>query len=361
MKYVLAILGLGIACALWMALQLWTGRKSKNNRWRGGGGCGGHVILLSILLSSLGCSNENELTQTTQQIMGTSISVTAPSKHHELVFDIFRQVDNDMSEWKENSPLTNVNNAAGKEPVVVPTGLFKTVQRSLEIAEITSGAFDPTWASLWELWKFDGNNIVPSPEVVQEKLPQVNWQNVQLDESASSIYLPQGAMLGLGGIAKGVALDLARDALIAEGVKDFMIVAGGQVLVNGLKNGKPWRVGIRDPEKEQHEYFAILEVTDTCVSTSGNYEKFFIKDGVRYHHIIDPRTGFPARGTKSVTVISKDATLADALSTAMFVLGPQRAIELANNSRGLEALVIDHYGDFSKSAGFPLDSTGTDP
>ena len=155
-------------------------------------------------------------------------------------------------------------------------------------------------------------------------------------------------------IAKGVALDLAREALIAKGVNDFMIVAGGQVLVNGLNNGRPWRVGIRDPEKEQDEYFAVLEVTDTCVSTSGNYEKFFFKDGVRYHHIIDPRTGFPAKDTVSVTVISKDATLADALSTAMFVLGPVGAIELANKIEGVDALIIAENGDLSKSAGFPL-------
>jgi thiamine biosynthesis lipoprotein len=286
--------------------------------------------------------------------MGTSISVTAPSEQHELVFDIFRQVDNDMSEWKENSPLTQVNNAAGKEPFVVPEDLFKTVQRSLLIAETTSGAFDPTWASLWELWKFDGKNIVPSTEVVEAILPQVNWQKVRLNESASSVYLPKGAMLGLGGIAKGVALDLAREALIAKGVNDFMIVAGGQVLVNGLNNGRHWRVGIRDPEKEQDEYFAVLEVTDTCVSTSGNYEKFFFKDGVRYHHIIDPRTGFPAKDTVSVTVVCKDATLADALSTAMFVLGPVGAIELANKIEGVDALVIAENGDLSKSAGFPL-------
>ena len=354
MKYAIAILSLGIACALWMTLQLWTGKKNKNNRWRGGGGCGGHVILFSILLCSIGCSNENELTQTTQEIMGTSIIVTAPSIYHDVVFETFRQVDSDMSEWKENSPLTKVNNAAGQEPVVVPEDLFKTVQRSLEIAQTTSGAFDPTWASLWELWKFDGKNIVPSMEVVEEILPRVNWKNVQLDENTSTIYLPQGAMLGLGGIAKGVALDLARDALIGKGVNDFMIVAGGQVLVNGLKNGKSWRVGIRDPKKEQHEYFAVLKVTDTCVSTSGNYEKFFIKDGVRYHHIIDPRTGFPAKDTVSVTVLCKDASLADALSTALFVMGTEKGMQFVEHTVGVEALFIDSESVLHKSSGFTL-------
>ncbi len=353
MKYVLAILGLGIACALWMVIQLWTGSKSKKDRWRGGGGCGGHVILLSLCL--LGCGNKTELKQSTQQIMGTPVSVTAPEEYHNLVFDIFRQVDKDMSEWKTNSPLTQVNNNAGIKPVQVPEDLFQTVQRSLEIAEMTLGTFDPTWAALWELWKFDGSNVVPPPEIVQNLLPLVNWQNVKLDETYLSVALPEGAMLGLGGIAKGVALDKARDALIKDGVKNFMLVAGGQVLVHGLNNGRPWRVGIRDPQKNQNEYFAVLELTDTCVATSGNYEKFFMKDRVRYHHIIDPRTGFPARGTKSVTVICKDATLADALSTAFFVLGADAAIQLARSLDGVETLIISDDNTIHQSSGFPLD------
>ena len=214
MKYVLAILALGVACSLWMALQIWTGRKSKNNRWRGGGGCGGHVILLAFCL--FGCENETELTQSTQYIMGTPISVTAPAKYHSIVFEIFRQVDNDMSEWKENSPLTEVNNNAGIKPVHVPKDLFQTVKRSLEIAELTSGCFDPTWAVLWELWKFDGTNVVPPSEKVKKLLPLVNWQHVQLDDQTHSIALSQGNLIGLGGIAKGVALDKARDAFLEQ-------------------------------------------------------------------------------------------------------------------------------------------------
>ncbi|MDP6693767.1 MAG: FAD:protein FMN transferase, partial [Phycisphaerales bacterium] len=266
MKFVIAILSLGAACSLWMLLQLWSGNKSKNDRWRGGGGCSGHAILLTMLLSSLGCSNENELTQSTHHIMGTPISVTATANKHQIVFNIFRQVDNDMSEWKQESPLTQVNNGAGIKAVQVPIELYQTVKRSLEIANLTLGCFDPTWATLWKLWRFDGREVVPSQEEVDKLLPLVNWESVVLDENERSIFLPTaGALLGLGGIAKGVALDLSRDALIAKGVNDFMIVAGGQVLVNGLKNGKPWRVGIRDPEKEQHEYFTVLEVTDTCI------------------------------------------------------------------------------------------------
>ena len=353
MKYVLAILGLGVACAIWMVIQLWTGSKSKKDRWRGGGGCGGHVLIFAAFVSTLGCENNTELTQSTKNIMGTPISVTAPTGMHATVFEVFRQVDKDMSEWKPESPLTIVNQNAGVAAVQVPADLFQTLKKSIEIAQLTSGAFDPTWASLWKLWKFDGRNTVPTKAQVEVLLPQVDWKKVELDELTNTVFLTEpSSMLGLGGIAKGVALDKARDALVAQGLKDFMIVAGGQVLVHGSKNGKPWRVGIRDPEKEQTDYFAVLELTDTCVSTSGNYEKFFMKDGIRYHHIIDPKTGYPARGVKSVTVISQDATLADALSTALFVMGVEDGLTLIESLSNAEALFIDESNAIHQSSGF---------
>jgi thiamine biosynthesis lipoprotein len=183
----------------------------------------------------------------------------------------------------------------------------------------------------------------------------VNWEHVILDQEKNSVYLPFGN-IGLGGIAKGVALDKARKVLFQNGFEDFMIVAGGQVLVHGFNNGKPWRVGIRDPEKEQTDYFAVLELTDTCASTSGNYEKFFIKDDIRYHHIIDPKTGYPARGVQSVTVISQDATLADALSTALFVMGVEDGITLIESVSNAEALFIDENNVIHQSSGFTFSS-----
>ena len=274
-----------------------------------------------------------------EQLMGTTITVT--SEHGaSTVFDIFRDVDAMMSEWKPDSPLTRVNNAAGDHAVRVPIDLFATVQRSLKIAELTSGAFDPTWATIWHLWKFDGSNTVPTQKQIETLLPWVNWGGVVLDKEEHSIYLP-GGKLGLGGIAKGVALDRARDALIEEGTTDFMIVAGGQVLVQGLNKESLWRIGIRSPGKSLGQYMAVLSVSDTSVATSGDYEKYFELEGIRYHHIIDPRTGFPASGTRSVTVITPDATLADALSTALFVMEPSQAIGLVNSLRNVEAVIID--------------------
>ena len=353
MKYVLAIIGLGVASALWMLIPLWTGSKSKKDWWRGGSGCGESVILFAVFVSAFGCEHSTELTQSTKNIMGTPISVTAPTGMHATVYEVFRQVDKDMSEWKPESPLTIVNQNAGVAGVQVPADLFQTLKKSIEIAELTSGAFDPTWASLWELWNFDGSNVVPTKAKVDALLPQVDWKKVELDELTNTVFLPEpSSMLGLGGIAKGVALNKARDALVAQELTDFMIVAGGQVLVHGSKNGKPWRVGLRDPEKEQTAYFTALELTDTSVSTSGNYEKFFMKDGIRYHHIIDPKTGYPARGVKSVTVISQDATLADALSTALFVMGVKEGLSLVESLSNAEALFIDEKNALHQSSGF---------
>lgn len=293
--------------------------------------------------------------------MGTVVYVQGPNSDplsNEdvlLVFQIFHDVDASMSEWRADSPLSKVNAAAGDHPVQVPSDVFVAVERALEVSELTSGAFDPTWAALWKLWDFQPVMIrapsVPTKIELDALLPLVNWEDVQMDEELQTIFLPEDGMaLGLGGIAKGIALDLARDELRYRGVDNYMIVAGGQVLVGGTNEGLPWRVGIRNPVGAMDEYVAVLRVTDTCVSTSGDYEKYFEVDGTRYHHIIDPRTGYPASGTRSVTVVTPDATLADALSTALFVMGPDHAIQLVDNIPNVEAVIIDSNGQMHFSS-----------
>jgi thiamine biosynthesis lipoprotein len=280
--------------------------------------------------------------------MGTLVTATGTQSEVlsnddvQLVLEIFHDVDALMSEWKSESPLSNVNTAAGDHPVQVPTDVFDAVRRALDIAELTDGAFDPTWAALWSLWDFETPSL-PTEEEVFSRLSLVDWEQVQLEDQ--SIFLPEkGMALGLGGIAKGIALDRANGALHNRGVKNYMIVVGGQVLVSGTNDGVPWKIGIRKPGGSTNDYIAILNVTDTCVSTSGDYEKYFEVDGIRYHHIIDPRTGFPARGTRSVTVITPDATLADALSTAMFVMGPDQAIQLVDSLQDVDVVIIDESG-----------------
>lgn len=280
--------------------------------------------------------------------MGTVVTATGThrvplsTEDQQLVLEIFHDVDSLMSEWKSDSPLSKVNNAAGNHSVRVSTEVFDVVSRALAIAEMTNGAFDPTWAALWSVWDFERPTL-PTAENVRTLLPLVNWEFVQLEDQ--SVYLPEkGMALGLGGIAKGIALDRVRKALLQRQIESFMIVVGGQVLVQGTNGETAWKIGIRKPDGAADEYIAILNVADTCVSTSGDYEKYFEVDGTRYHHIIDPRTGFPARGTRSVTVITPDATLADALSTALFVMGAEEGMNLVNALQEVEAVIIDSEG-----------------
>jgi thiamine biosynthesis lipoprotein len=282
-----------------------------------------------------------------QEIMATPVEVLLPAEAGasaaEVVFDVFRQVDARMSEWKPTSPLSAVNEAAGREPVAVPADLRDVIRRGLEIGDLTDGAFDVTWAALWGLWDFRSESPrVPTDEAIEARVQRVDYRRVMIDGRAGTVLLPEAGMaIGLGGIAKGHALDLAAGALRDRGVPDFLISAGGQVVAGGRRGERAWRVGIRDPRGAPEDFFARLSVEDTSVSTSGDYERFFILDGVRYHHVLDPRTGRPARGVRSVTVVSRDATLADALSTALMILGVERGLSLAESLEDVEAVLVD--------------------
>jgi len=296
----------------------------------------------------------------TEQIMATPISVLLPAERGRegagIVFDIFREVEARMSEWKETSPLSAVNRAAGIEPVEVPDDLLALIRRGIEIGDMTGGAFDITWAALWGLWDFEADPPrVPGDSEIESRLRLVDCRRIVIDDDAGTVHLPEeGMMIGLGGIAKGYALDRAAIALRQAGIDDFLISAGGQMMAGGLRGDRPWRIGIRDPRKGPDDYFAFLEVTDTSVSTSGDYERYFLLDGVRYHHILDPRTGRPASPPdrlRSATVICADATLADALSTALMILGRKEALALIDSMDGVEAVLVDDEAQVHTSRG----------
>jgi thiamine biosynthesis lipoprotein len=292
------------------------------------------------------------------EIMGTQIQAVLPEgetagAHAEAVFDVFREVDARMSEWKPSSPLSAVNAAAGEAPVSVPEDLRNVIREGLEIGELTDGAFDITWAALWGVWDFKAAEPrVPDVREVTVRAALVDYRNVELDDVAGTVRLTQpGMKIGLGGIAKGHALGKAARVLRDSGLTSFMLLAGGQVLVSGKKGDRLWRVGIRDPRGGPEDFFAQLEVTNVSVSTSGDYENFFVVDRTRYHHILDPRTGMPARGLRSATVLSPDATLADALSTAVMVMGKERGLALVESLAGVEAVLVDDEGEVYISEG----------
>ena len=269
------------------------------------------------------------------------------------VFDVFAQVEQEINEWKPGTPLATVNEAAGGEAVVVPASLLDALERGLELGRLTDGAFDVTWAALWGLWDFKAEiPTPPDPAEIDRRRALVDYRAVAVDRTASTVSLPKAGMkIGLGGIAKGWALDRASAGLRERGVRDFLLTAGGQVYAGGTKEGAPWRVGIRDPRGKADDYFAVLSVQDGSVSTSGDYERCFVSDGVLYHHILDPRTGRPARGLRSATVLAKEATVADALSTAVMILGQQRGLQIVESLPGVEALVVDEQGAWATSSG----------
>ena len=297
----------------------------------------------------------------TQEVMATPITVHVPRRDGadaaDAVFGVFRAVDARMSEWKPTSPLTEVNRAAGRAEIAVPADLRDVIRRGVEIGDMSDGAFDITWAALWGLWDFRAPQpSVPADLDIDQRTALVDYRRIIIDDDAGTVFLPQrGMMIGLGGIAKGYALERAAAVLRQRGVSGFLITAGGQVIVSGTRGDRPWRVGIRDPRGAPTDYFAYLEASDTSIATSGDYERFFVLDGQRYHHILDPRTGRPTRGVRSATVISADATLADGLSTALMVIGVTRGLALAEQQDNVEAILVDDKGHVHMTSGLAGD------
>jgi thiamine biosynthesis lipoprotein len=249
-----------------------------------------------------------------------------------------------LSEWLPDSEISAVNRAAGVSKVKIGPDLMTCLKVSLQIARWSDGAFDVSWAALRDLWDFgpDSRHVPPSPEEVRARLPLWNWRNIRLDEAGSSVFLARkGMQLGLGGVAKGYAADKAGEILLAAGFENFLIFAGGQVLVHGKRGDRPWRVGIQHPRAAS--YFGFVEVTSGSVATSGDYEHSFTYQGRRYHHIIDPATGFPGEKTASVTLVSPTALWADAVDTAVFILGPERGLAALAHAPGgpHEAVIVD--------------------
>ncbi len=283
------------------------------------------------------------------EAMSTTIEVTLPASenarvHADSVFALFRSIETRMSEWRPGSPLTAVNEAAGKGGQTLPPDLLAVIEKGIEIGRMTGGAFDITWAALWGLWDFKAEAPVP-PAIAERRARArlVDYRKVNVDRERSFVSLPEAGMkIGLGGIAKGHALDESARYLRKQGVETFLLSAGGQVYAGGRKgDGSRWSIGVRDPRGAADDFFAIIDLEDRSLSTSGDYESYFEYEGVRYHHILDPRSGDPARGLRGATVLAEEATLADALSTALMVMGRDEALDLVERLSGVEALVVD--------------------
>ncbi len=275
--------------------------------------------------------------------MGTNVTVwlwtadeRAAAQAAEAVFDEMKRLDKEMTTWDPRSEVSQINTAAGDKPVKISAETYAVIERAVEVSKRSKGLFDITVGAFKGVWKFDEDMdmTLPDPGDVKKRLALVNWKDIVLDPRQHSVLLRRkGMSITLGGIAKGYAVDKCVEILRKRGFTDFMMQAGGDMYIAGKKANEPWRVAIRDPRGPANSYFATAPIADHSFSTSGDYERGFVKDGVRYHHILDTRTGQPARASRSVTVRARDAFTADAWSKVMFIMGPRDALELIKREK----------------------------
>ena len=255
-----------------------------------------------------------------------------------------------MSEWNPDSEISRVNQNAGIKPVKVSEELYRVLEASINIGKKTQGAFDITFKSAGKLWNFR-NQTVPSESKIIEAIKNIDYRNVQLDPTNKAVLITnKNTQIGLGGIAKGYAVDRAVQIIKKHQFTEFAVNAGGDLYAQGRHSDSLWKVGIQNP-RAKDDILATLPVGNMAVATSGDYERFFIHEGTRYSHIIDPRTGYPASACQSVTVLAPRTFWADALATGIFVLGPQDGLALVNSMEEIEALIVDRNGEVLLSRG----------
>ena len=290
-------------------------------------------------------------------IMGTAVTVELwhedQARGKALIGDIMkemRRIDLLMSTYKPDSELSAVNTNAAHGPVAVSKELLSLIARALEYSDVTTGAFDITYASAGQFYDYR-NNKKPDDRQLQKALPAINYHHVEFDKSGSTIqFLHPGVHIDLGGIAKGYAVDRGMEILQQAGVTTALISAGGDTRVIGKRWDRPWHIGIRNP-RDAENIVSMIPLENSAISTSGDYERFFEEDGVRYHHILNPETGMSTHEILSSSIIGKLATDTDALSTSVFVLGVEKGLKLIDSLPETEAVIIDNRGNMHYSSG----------
>ncbi|MEQ9298006.1 MAG: FAD:protein FMN transferase [Cyclobacteriaceae bacterium] len=311
-------------------------------------------ILLSIGVSSYA----QDIYDRTLKLMGSRFDITVVAddqaqaeEYIDLAVAEISRIEKLISSWDPASQTSEINQNAGIKPVAVDKELYQLIERAIRISELSDGAFDISYASIDRIWKFDGSVAeAPDTEVIARSVENIGYENILLDPVASSVFLKkEGMKIGFGAIGKGYAADKAKALLINQGVDAGIINASGDMNTWGTKpDGSPWRVAITNPFDKTKPY-ASLPIQHGAVVTSGNYEKFIMIDDQRYAHIIDPRTGWPTQGILSVTIFAPKAELADALATAVFVMGKSAGLDRINQLPRIECIIVDKNGDLHTS------------
>lgn len=318
----------------------------------------GAALLPALLITPV----QAEWYQENQAIMGTRISVelwhddpVTAKQCEEAVFTEMHRIDALMSPYKEDSQLAKINREASQQPVKVSPELYRLIEQSQKISELSNGAFDITFASVGYLYDYR-ERIKPSEDEIKKRLEAIDYRHIVLNPSDQSVeFNSPGVRIDLGGIAKGYAVDNGIRILQRCGVRHGLVSAGGDSRIIGDKRGRPWMMGIQHPRKKPGVAVA-LPLSDTAISTSGDYERYFDEDGQRHHHIISPSTGKSASGIISASVIGPEAISTDALSTTVFILGTDKGLALIEKLPAFDAIIIDAQGKMHYSSGFQTPS-----
>ncbi|GEJ44020.1 MULTISPECIES: FAD:protein FMN transferase [unclassified Chryseobacterium] len=285
------------------------------------------------------------------RLMGNAFEITVVDNHENMAYQHIeaavaeiQRIEKLLTTFSENSQTSLINHHAGIQPVKVDREVFDLIERSLRISRITDGYFDISYGGIDKgFWNFDRDmKQLPDPKLIKDHLKLVNYENILLNPEDQTVFLKEkGMRIGFGGIGKGYAAEMAKRLLQKRGVPSGIVNASGDLTTWGMQsNGKPWTVGIADPDHAKQP-FSYMNITDMAVATSGNYEKFVIIDGKKYSHTINPKTGMPVSGVKSVTIFCPNAEIADAMATPVGIMGIKAALDLVNQIHQLECIIID--------------------
>ena len=307
------------------------------------------LIISSLLFLSFYTSGQNKSYKKVLLLMGSRFEITAISANEskanaaiKAAINEIKRIEKLISSWDSNSQTSEVIRNAGVKPIKVDQELFNLIRRSKKISDLTHGAFDISYASMDKIWKFDGSMLdMPDSASVAKSVSKINYKNIILNKENKTVFLKnEGMKIGFGAIGKGYAANKALEIMSKMELDGALVNASGDLITWGKdENNKDWRIGISNP-KEKDKIFSWLNIGETAVVTSGNYEKYVTFNGKRYSHIIDPRTGYPVRGLSSVTIICPNAELADALATSVFVLGANSGLQLINKLNGIECILV---------------------
>jgi len=320
-------------------------------------------ILTLLVLFSASTLFAQQNYKRTLKLMGSRFDITVVAKDSvegnnfiDLAVDEIKRIETLISSWDPNSQTSAINANAGIKPLTVDEELYTLIGRCVEISKLTDGAFDISYASMDRIWKYDGSmTVMPSEEKIKASVAKVGHENILLDPENFTVFLKlKGMKIGFGAIGKGYAADKARKLLEQKGVSGGIINASGDLNAWGKQfNGTDWMVAITNPLNKE-KVFSWLPVQNSAVVTSGNYEKYVEFNEVRYSHIIDPRTGYPSSGINSVSIFTKSAELADALSTSVFVMGVETGLDFINQLKGVECVIVDGDNNIRTSENIQL-------